>query len=123
LWVDLGGRRYPDEALNLDWANVDYCLAYDAYQDFKRIFIKTDSIPYIGTKDFKNVYPIYSVDLTDQPRKITDTKSNIILRVEFNEHVQEPTGNDEGTVCYVVVDPNLCFFTNPLKIELLKKNN
>jgi len=104
LWVELGGKRYPEESLDLDWDNDHYCLAYNDFQDYKKSFVRTtDSIPYIGKKDFKNLYPIYSIDLSDQPQKISDVKSNIILHVEFNKHIPEPTGTDEGTVCYIVV--------------------
>ena len=94
LWVEMGGKRYPEESLDLDWDNDYYGLAYNAFQDYKKVFIKTDSIPYIGKKDFKNLYPMYSVDLTDQPQKISDVKSNIILHVDFNKHIPEPTGTD-----------------------------
>ena len=46
LWIELGGKRYPEESLNLDWDNNYYCMAYNAVVDFKRIRIKSDSIPY-----------------------------------------------------------------------------
>jgi hypothetical protein len=35
--------------------------------------------------------------------KISDGKSNIILHVDFNKHFPEPTGTNEGTVCYIIV--------------------
>jgi len=76
LWIELSGRRYPEESLNLEWDTDNYCLAYNAYQDYKRLFNKkADSIPYVDIKDFKNLYPIYSIDLSDQPKRISDVKS------------------------------------------------
>jgi hypothetical protein len=54
LWLELGGKRYPEESLNLDWDNNYYCMAYNAFLDFKRMCIKTNSFPYIVKKDFKN---------------------------------------------------------------------
>jgi hypothetical protein len=27
LWIELGGKRYPEESLNLDWDNNYYCMA------------------------------------------------------------------------------------------------
>ena len=66
LRINLGGKCYPEESLNLNFDNNYYCLAYIAFQDFRKFFIKTDSIPYFGKKDFKNLYPICSVDLSDQ---------------------------------------------------------
>jgi hypothetical protein len=49
--MEIGGKRYPEESWNLDWDN-NYCLAYDAFKYFKRIFIKTDLIPYVDKKRF-----------------------------------------------------------------------
>ena len=70
LWIEVSGRRYPEESLDLDWDNNNYCLAYDAYQDYKRVFNNSpDTIPYVDIKDFKNLYAIYSVDLTDQLKR------------------------------------------------------
>lgn len=42
VWVEMGGKRYPENFFDLDWDNDHYCLAYDAFQDYKRIFIKID---------------------------------------------------------------------------------
>jgi hypothetical protein len=58
--------------LDLDWNN-NYCvLAYEAFQDFKRNYFKTDSIPYIDLKKkgSKSMYQIYSINLTNQPQSI-----------------------------------------------------
>ena len=86
LWLEVGGRRYPEESLNLDWDSDNYCSAYNAYQDYKKVFYRNpDSIPYVDLKSFKNQYPIYSLDLSDQPKRISDAKSNIILSVDFNK--------------------------------------
>ena len=41
-------------------------------------------LPYVDLKDFKYLYPIYSIDLSNQPKRISDAKSNIVLNVAFN---------------------------------------
>jgi hypothetical protein len=47
LWVEVNEKRYRKENLNLDW-NSDYCgLAYDAFLEFKRVFIKNGSHMFI----------------------------------------------------------------------------
>ena len=57
LWLELGGKLYPEKSLDLDWDNDHYCLAYDAFQDYKKSFVKAaDSIPYISKKDFINLF-------------------------------------------------------------------
>jgi hypothetical protein len=124
LWIELSGRRYPEESLDLDWDSDKFCLAYNAYQDNKRVFNKTtDSIPYIGIKDFKNLYPIYSIDLIDQPRRISDVKSNIILHADFNKNIPEPTGSNDETVCYVIVVSKSLLLYEPIKNRIAEKIN
>jgi hypothetical protein len=76
LWIEVSGRRYPEETVDLDWNTDKFCLAYNAYLDYKRVYDKTtNSIPYINIKDFKSLYPIYSIDLTDQPEKFQTYKA------------------------------------------------
>jgi len=52
------------------------------------------------------MYPIYSIDLSEQPQNITNVKSNIMCHVDFNKTVPDPTGSDEGTICYIVIVSN-----------------
>jgi hypothetical protein len=87
----------------LDWDNNDYCLAYNVFQDFKRISIKTDSLLYVDIIDFKNKYPKHSVDSSDQLQIVSGVKSNITIHVDFNKSISAPSGTDEGTICYIVV--------------------
>jgi hypothetical protein len=49
------------------------------------------------------MYPIYSVNLTNQPKNISNLKSNILLHVNFNKSVPLPSGSDETTICYIVL--------------------
>jgi hypothetical protein len=124
LWLEIGGKRYPEESLDLDWNNYYYCSAYNVSQDYKKVFIQSaDSIPYISKKDFKNLYPIYSIDLSYQPQKISDTKTNIILHVDFNKYTSNPTGTDEGTVCFIIVVPKSLLLYEPVKNRITKKIN
>jgi hypothetical protein len=98
-------------------------MAYNAYLDYKRVFDKTtNSIPYINIKDFKSLLPIYSIDLTDQPRKISDVKSNVIFHVDFNKTIPAPTGTDEGTVCYIIVGSKNLLLYEPIKNKITERN-
>jgi hypothetical protein len=72
----------------LDWDNNDYCLVYDAFQDFGRISIKTDALLYVDIIDFKNKYSTNSVDSSDQPQSISGVKNNIILHVDLTNLFQ-----------------------------------
>jgi hypothetical protein len=123
LWIELSGRRYPEESLDLDWTNDKYCLAYNSFQDYKKELVKNvDSIPYVDIKDFKNLYPIYSIDLSDQPKRISDVKSNVILYVDFKESISSPTGNEEGTVCYIIVISKNVLLYEPNKNRIIEQN-
>ena len=90
--MEVGGKLYPEESWDLNFDNNFYVLAYEAFQDFKNYFFKTDSIPYVDKKGFKSMYPIYNVNLMEQPQNISNVKRNIILHVDFNEAVKNPTG-------------------------------
>jgi hypothetical protein len=89
--MEIGGKRYSEESWDLDWDNNNYCLAYYDFQDFKRIFIKTDSIPYVDIKDFKNIYQIYGVDLSDQPQSISSTKIILYFMSNLTKIFQHQT--------------------------------
>jgi len=58
------------------------------------------------------MYPIYSINLTEQPQNISGAKSKIVLRVDFDK---EPPTSDEGTVCYIVIASKCVFRYDPSK--------
>lgn len=101
LWTETGKNRYPQEPGNVEWGRDAYGLAHRAFQEYK--VYKTSSIPYVGIKDFKNLFPIFSIKLVEQPESISCIKNNSILHAEFNNHVPETTGIDEGTICYIII--------------------
>ena len=57
--MEIGGKHYLEESWDLDWENNYYCLAYEAFQYFKRINIKTDSFPYVDNKKALNLRTQY----------------------------------------------------------------
>jgi len=69
----------------------------------KEITLKQTQFSILINKGFKSMYPIYSINLTNQPQSISDVKSNIILHVDFNKSISERNGTDEGTICYIAV--------------------
>jgi hypothetical protein len=69
----------------------------------KEITLKQTPLHMLIKKGFKVMYPIYSIDLSNQPQITSGVKSNIILHVDFNKSISGPNGTDEGTFCYVVV--------------------
>jgi len=89
--MEIVGMRYPEESWDSDFDENQYVIAYEAFQDSKIILFKTDSIPYVDKKGFKTMYPIYRIDLSEQPQNISNIKSNIMLHVHFNKTVPDPT--------------------------------
>ena len=67
-------------------------------------------------------YPIYSIDLTTQPKNIPKVKSNIILNVDFNKPVSPPSGSAEGTTCYIVLVSKCMLQYEPAKNKITKIN-
>jgi len=117
LWMEVGGTRYPEEFWDLDFDENLYALAYEAFQDFKTTFFKTDSIPYVDKKGFKAMYPIYSIDLTGQPQNVSNVKSNM-LHVDFNKALPDPSGSNEGNICYIVRVSNCLLRYEPDKNKI-----
>jgi hypothetical protein len=74
-------------------------------------------------KKILRIYIQLSVELSNQPQKLSDVKCNIILHIEFNKHVQEPTGTNEGTVCYIIVVSKFLLIYKPAKIRITDKLN
>jgi hypothetical protein len=88
----------------------------------KKATIKTDSIPYVDKKGFKTLFPIFSINLSNQPQTITNTKSNIILHAEFNNPIKEPTGTDEGTICYIILVSKHMLHYQPFKNKITQES-
>jgi hypothetical protein len=81
----IDGNRYPEDSWDLDWDNYIYCLAYDAFQDFKKSSLKQTKFRMLINKNFKNfiqyVGSIYQTNL-----KVIKHKINITLHVDLGYH-------------------------------------
>jgi hypothetical protein len=53
---------------------------------------------------------------------MSNVKSNIILHVDFNNAVSEPSGTDEGTICYIVVLSDCLLRYEPDKNKITQVN-
>jgi len=65
---------------------------------------------------------IYSIDLTEQPQNISNVKSNIMLHVDFNKVVSNPSGYDEGIICYIVIVSKCLLRCEPDKNKFTQMN-
>ena len=79
LWIELGGKHYPEEAVNQNFDSNYNCSAYRAFQNLRKIFIETYSIPYIDKNNFEKLNSIYSIDLSHQPEDMSHVKIILCL--------------------------------------------
>ena len=116
LHFEINSKRYPEEYLNLDFLNNNFCIAYEMYQNnYKKIFSKSDSIPFYTPEIFKDNKALYCVDLSRQPVNISGYKNKIKLHVEFHKSIEAPTGLSEGTICYIIMISNVSFVHDILR--------
>jgi hypothetical protein len=87
----------------------------------KKFTLKQTQFHMLIKKGLKSDYPIFSIDLRYQPESISNTKSNIVLHVEFNKSIVAPTGNDEGTTCYIVLLSKSVLRYNPFKSKIAEE--
>lgn len=100
IYVEVNGKRYPEELTDLDFENDDYLIAFNMFRDYRRVF-KRDDYNLLTPREFKAHKSIFVIDLSKQPDSISNSKSNIVLHVDFSKNVDSSTGTSEGTVCYV----------------------
>lgn len=103
IWFEINGKRYPEEVQNLDWSKNDFLIAYDMYMDYQRVFDKSQlEVPMIffDIDQFKTT-PLYVINLTRQPQNISESRNNIILHVDFDNSIEAPSGDKEGTIAYI----------------------
>jgi hypothetical protein len=122
IWLETSGKRYPRESWDLDFDNDYYSLAYDAFQEYKKLLLEQTRFHMLIKKGFKSIFPIFSINLSTQPQNITNTKSNIILHAEFNKSVNEPTGTDEGTICYIILVSIHLLHYEPFKNKITQES-
>jgi hypothetical protein len=67
------------------------------------------------------MYPIYSIDLSDQPRNISNVKNDIMLPVNFTNPIPAITGTEEGTTCYIILISNCSLLYEPDKNKVTEK--
>lgn len=102
IYMEVNGKKYPEELTDLDFNNEDYLIAYDMFVAYGKIMQLNNRAP-IPLHDFCNERPIFVIDLSRKPPSITNSKSNIVLHVDFNKNISAPTATTEGTICYVVI--------------------
>ena len=121
FWMVVDGKRCPEESWNLDFDNNYYVLAYEAFQDLKKCFFKTDSIPYVDKKRLQ----VYVSDIQCRFNRAASKylkRKKYLLHVDFNKAVSDPSGSYEGTICHIVVVSNCLLHYEPYKNKITQVN-
>lgn len=118
IWLELGGKRYPEENYDIDFEEDNFGEIYDAFKSYQKYYAK-NSVNQLDAVDFKNKAPIYSFNLTFQPGKVSSFKNNIIVNIQFSKRISNSTAND-GTICYIILLSNVLFNYDPIKNKVIK---
>ena len=98
LILSLNSKKYPGEAQNADFANGKYKQFYNEYcLSAEKLFL---DIP-INTDDYRDLYPIFGFDLTDQ-KTIFRSSTAIKVTVTGTRTVLEPKEMDIFICGFVV---------------------
>ena len=101
--VVLNDRRYPDIDQNADFVNNKYEAMYRPY--FEGCSKISGAVP-IDANVYKNLYPIFLVDLTAQPPMLKGTGWNLALNIQ--RHSNTPNKVD----VYILILENNHLETN-----------
>lgn len=94
--VKINDNVYPEELLNLNIAEGNYSLAYEMYKDYKNVYSDNNDMLY-DPSDFINKKCVYVIDTSKQVENISNSKSNIIINVDFAANVPN------NTIMYVII--------------------
>lgn len=96
--VKINDAQYPEELQNFDIDNGNYTLAYEMLKDFKNVYSNNNDMIYSPEK-FIAEKCVYVVDTSKQEENISNSKSNIIINVDFGKEVK----STDKVNMYVVV--------------------
>jgi len=118
IWLEIGGMRYPEELLNLDFKKEDFDVAYDMLMSYKNVYNRVHrdlSLMYITPEQFKKTRPFFVIDISRQPPQISGSKPTIVLHAHFNEDVPA------NTICYICLVSGTEFFYDLIN-NTIRKN-
>lgn len=94
--VKINENIYPEEMENLNITDGNYALAFEMYKDFKNVYQNNNDMLY-DCNNFINKKCVYVIDTSKRTDNISNSKSNIIINVDFSANPPE------GTNVYVLL--------------------
>ena len=86
--IKLNECYYPYKLQNLNISEGNYAIMYQMYQDYKNIFYKNNEM-YYNPNEFINYRPMYVIDTTRHSENISNSKSNILITVDFQTAINQ----------------------------------
>ena len=96
----LNSNKYLALDYNLSFPAQKFSRAYGDAAEFRSKFFNMNELisnPNFTPSEYKNLYPLFSFDVSKQSEKRKSSSTDIQIKMEFNENV--PAGT-EALCCY-----------------------
>ena len=90
IFVDLNSRRYPEIDYKLDFENYDFSRMFIEAIEFKEKCFMKDSSPNLSFDDYKEYYPLYIIDISNQEFSTKGQLTDITVNINFKGNVEKP---------------------------------
>ena len=91
VWVDLNGNPYPNLQQNSDFDKQQIATVYNAIPEFLSSYYGVHTQSSISPFYFKDLYPLYVIDISKQPERIKYGVMDMTLRATFKNAVAAGT--------------------------------
>ena len=87
VYVQLNSERYPEENLNIDFSKNHFSRLYKMAVDYHQNTGQSEAFAY-AMEDFKDVYPIFVLDVSRQAERLKNTPIDVRIKASFKENLQ-----------------------------------
>lgn len=119
IHVNLNSRRYPEVDYNISFPKQQFARVYSESAGFRSKFYGMDELlsnPNISPSEFKNVYPIFLIDVSKQSERLKHSITDITIKAEFGENVPPRT----NAYAIVISDKILSFQSDGQKMSVIQ---
>ena len=90
IFVTLNSRRYPEVDYQLDFGNNDFSRMFLEAINFKQKCFMDSTSPNLSSFDYKEYYPLYVIDVSNQSDSIKGQVTDITVKINFNSNITKP---------------------------------
>ena len=90
IFVTLNSRRYPEVDYQLDFGNNDFSRMFLEAINFKQKCFMDSTSPNLSSFDYKEYYPLYVIDISNQSDSIKGNITDITVKINFNSDITKP---------------------------------